>query len=155
MSPSNDSLPPDAQLDTTRRVSDAPDPPLTLRVRAARAGEATWFNQRWFEQTGQLTSEIAAVRALTSFPNAQFVISGDLIRRIVATQATDISETIPLVKQKEIPPPSALQRTRTLRVRGTATTEGAIQIVLAPNDKVAELSLVYDGTVRSTARSCS
>jgi hypothetical protein len=106
----------------------------------------------WFEQTGQLASEVAAVRALTSFPNAQVVVRGELIRRIVATQASTISETIPVTEQVEIPPPSAWQRTRTMRVRGTATTEGEIQIVPTPNDKVAELSLVYQGTVHSTAR---
>ena len=106
----------------------------------------------WFERTGQLASEVAALRALASLPNAQIVVGDSLIRRIMATQATDVSETIAISEQVQIPPSIRLQRPRTMRVRGTASTTGAVQLTLTPNERVAELALVYQGTVESTAR---
>lgn len=106
----------------------------------------------WFERTGQLATEVAAVRSLTSLPNAQIVVDGELIARIVATQASAINEKVAISEQVEIPPEYLWQRTRTMRVRGTGVTKGTVQIAPTPNDRVAELALVYQGTVDSTAR---
>ena len=106
----------------------------------------------WFERTGQLAADVEETRSLLSLPNAQFVVSESLIRRIMATQATDVSETIAVTEQVRIAPTSPLQRSRTMRVRGSASTVGRVEIRPTPNDRVAELSLVYRGTVESRAR---
>lgn len=106
----------------------------------------------WFQRTGQLAAEASAVRSLTSLPNAQLAISGELIGRIAALHASDIDERIALTESVRIPPGNRWQRSRTMRVRGTASTRGDVRIRLAPHAERAELVLVYEGSLDSTAR---
>jgi hypothetical protein len=106
----------------------------------------------WLERTGQLKAEVAEVRMLLSRPNAEIVVGNELIDRIMATQATEVSETIPVAETVRVAPTRAIQRPRTMNVRGTASTVGRVSIRPVPNAKVAELSLDYEGMVDSTAR---
>lgn len=106
----------------------------------------------WFERTGQLAAEVARVRSLISLPNAQLIIADPLIRRFMAAQISDVAQTIRVIDQVEIPPSNLLQRSRTLCVRGSATSTGQVEIALAPNDQVAEISVIYQGTINSRCR---
>jgi len=105
----------------------------------------------WFERTRQLAVEIEALKSLVSRPNCQILLSNRLIRRVMATEVTDVMETVSVSEQVNIPRTSLFQRRRVMRVGGTARTRGVVQLLPLPNDKVAELALVFDGTVDSTA----
>jgi hypothetical protein len=106
----------------------------------------------WFERTGQLPGETAAIHHLLSKPNAQAFVDVSLIRRIMATQETGISETVPLVERVEATRTNPLQRRRTITVRGDATTSGTVRLEPVVNNERAEFSLIYDGDIYTDAR---
>jgi len=106
----------------------------------------------WFERTRQLAAEVAKVRSLASLPNAQVIVADPLIGRIMATQFTEVAETVMIINQVNVPPSIPLQRSRTLCVRGSANSTGRVELALTPNHQVAELSIVYQGSINSTCR---
>jgi hypothetical protein len=106
----------------------------------------------WFERTRQLPNEVAAIQKLLSRPNAQTYIDVSLIRRIMATQETGITETVPLVEHVEATRTNPLQRRRTITVRGDATTTGTVQLEPVVNDERAEFALIYNGDIYTDAR---
>ena len=103
----------------------------------------------WLERTCQLPSETAAIRAAMSHPNLQLVVSDSLVRKIMSTQDAKIDHTLPVSDQGETPPTRRFQIPRTVYVRGTAHTVGEIALELVPNPRLAQLSIVYHGTVES------
>jgi hypothetical protein len=126
---------------------------LTLRAEPTDANAAALGRTLgWLERTRQLPAEVAQARSLLSRPNAEIVVGDELIRRIMATQAKEITETIAVAETVQVAQTRALQLPRTMHVRGTATTVGQASIRPVPNDKVAELALEYEGAVESTAR---
>nr|MBA3484142.1 hypothetical protein [Pirellulales bacterium] len=106
----------------------------------------------WFDQTRQLTAELAALRELLSLPNAQVVFSDALIARIMATEVREVTEKVPVSDTVNVPSGQLIQRSRTMQVRGMATSQGTVTVAPTPNKQVAELGLLFDGTVDSTAR---
>jgi hypothetical protein len=106
----------------------------------------------WFERTRQLADERAALQALLSRPNLQITIDESLIQRVMGSLATDISETVDLLERVETAPTNPLQRPRQMTVRGKATMTGSVHLDVVPNADVAEVAIVYEGDVGSTAR---
>ncbi|MCH2115254.1 MAG: hypothetical protein MK171_10140 [Pirellulales bacterium] len=106
----------------------------------------------WLERTGQLSDEIAAVRAHALFPNAQVLVTYPLIGRVLSRLAGDVQQTIGVTDQVQTPTRGVLRSPRTLNVRGTARTWGAVGLEMVPNSDLAELSLVYRGHVESQCR---
>lgn len=106
----------------------------------------------WFERTRQLPEERTALEKMLSGPNLQVTIDESLIQRVMASLATDISETVDLVERVETAPTNPLQRPRPMTVRGKATMTGSVQLDVVPNADVAEVAIVYEGDVGSTAR---
>jgi hypothetical protein len=106
----------------------------------------------WFERTRQLAEERTALEKLLSRPNVQVTIDESLIQRVMGSLATDISETVSIVERVETTPTNPLQRPREMTVRGKATMTGRVHLDVVPNAEVAEVAIVYEGDVGSTAR---
>jgi hypothetical protein len=106
----------------------------------------------WFERTRQLTDATTALQKLLSRSNLQATVHESLIQRVMGSLATDISETVSLTERVETTPTNPLQRPREMTVRGKATMTGSVQLDVVPNADVAEVAIVYEGDVGSTAR---
>jgi len=105
----------------------------------------------WFDQTRQLGAEVAAVRDHLSGPNAQIVVSDPLIASVLATEVREVTETVSVSDTVDVPGGRFIPRSRSMVVRGTATSQGIVSVTTTPNEQVAELALGFDGTVDSTA----
>ncbi|MCA9229502.1 MAG: hypothetical protein KDA57_02530 [Planctomycetales bacterium] len=101
----------------------------------------------WFEQTGQLTEEVAAIRSLLSQPNAQLAVSDDLARRLLQIFDTEIDQDFPIKDTNQAPPSGIRRKGRTLQVRGTANTVGSTELEIVANEVNAEVRLVFKGKV--------
>ncbi|MEM8944954.1 MAG: hypothetical protein AAGD11_07190 [Planctomycetota bacterium] len=106
----------------------------------------------WFERTRQLEEEVAAVRQLVSFPNAQIVVGKPMLDRAVAVLATQVQQTLPVFDRLEVPNASITGRSRTAKVRGVASTRGQISLSLEDNGELADVRLVYRGDIDSHCR---
>jgi hypothetical protein len=106
----------------------------------------------WFERTRQLAEERAALEKLFSRANLQVTIDEALIQRVMGSLATDISETVSLTERVETAQTHPLQRPRQMIVRGKATMTGSVHLDVVANADVAEVAIVYEGDVGSTAR---
>lgn len=103
----------------------------------------------WFERTRQLTDEVATTRELASRPNARIFVRKPLLDRAIALLATDVEQSLPVSDRVNVPNASLLGRARTVNVRGTASTEGAISLKLLENASLADLQLIYLGDIVS------
>lgn len=103
----------------------------------------------WLERTRQLPVETAELRSVLSHPNLQLVVSKPLIHRIMSTQDTGVEHSLEVSDTGQTPTTRPFQRSRTVHVRGTAHTKGAIALELVPNSQLAELNIAYQGDVNS------
>lgn len=101
----------------------------------------------WLQRTEQLTGPIDEVRSLLSLPNAQIVISNEFAGRLLDLFETDVDRTIQVADTETAPPSGILQRRRTLRIRGSATTAGTTSLEVIANAQEVEFSLVFQGQV--------
>jgi len=106
----------------------------------------------WLERTNQLPEEVAAVRSLLSFPNAQIVVTKPLIDRVVALLATEIEQTLPVSDHVRVAKRGMFSRARTAAVNGIAHTKGEIGLDLAASSTFADMKLVYRGEINSRCR---
>ena len=106
----------------------------------------------WFEKTRQLPKEVVGIRKQASFPNAQVLVTNTVISDVLAILADDIEQSLSIRDRTQTPPSGLLQRRRTLELSGKASTAGTVGLEMIPNDLVAELSLVYQGSVNALCR---
>lgn len=103
----------------------------------------------WFERTRQLPDEVAALRTMFSRPNLQVQVAKRLVSHIMATQDTSTKQSLIVSDRGTTPTKRRFQSPRTVYVHGVAHTEGTISLELVPNLMLAELGIVYEGTVNS------
>jgi len=103
----------------------------------------------WFERTRQLPKETAAIRASMSFGNMQLLIGDQLTQRIMDSQNTEVSHTVPIIDQLPAPPGGLIQGPQTLYIRGSATSTGRFSLKFVPNQQTAQARLIYDGRIDS------
>lgn len=143
----------DLEADFRQQVVAAREQILALSddpsdARAAELGRTIG----WFERTRQLPSETSAVRALLSYPNARIVIAKPLIDRAIGLLVTEVEQSLPVSDRVIVPGQGLRSKSRTAHVHGIAHTQGRIGLEMAANSALAELKLVYLGTVESHCR---
>lgn len=106
----------------------------------------------WMQRSRQLEEEVAQVRRLISWPNAQILVSKEVIDRAIALLAKDVEQSLPVTDRVPVANGGLFGQERMANVRGIAHTHGKIGLDLLSNADFAKLMLVYQGEIESHCR---